>query len=142
MRLSKFTDYNLRALIYLAINENKLSNVSEISEKFEISYNHMVKVIHHLSKLEIIHTTKGKGGGIRLMINPSDINIGKLIRELEGDSDLLECFTKEGNCKLNPACKLKSALFHAQNEFYKSLEVYTLEDILTNKLTLKKSLDL
>ncbi|OUR93500.1 Rrf2 family transcriptional regulator [Halobacteriovorax marinus] len=142
MRLTNFTDYSLRVLIYLAVKGDELSTVSEISGKYDISNNHLVKVVHNLSKMGIINTYKGKSGGINLALEPSKLNIGKLIRELEEDSPLVECFSDKGNCKLNPACKLKAALSLAKKSFYETLETFTLADMVKNKANLKSSLSL
>ncbi|MGI4992064.1 Rrf2 family transcriptional regulator [Halobacteriovorax sp. GFR7] len=133
MRLASFTDYSLRVLIYIATKGDERSTVGEIADKYKISRNHLVKVVHNLSTMGIIDSYKGKGGGITLSSAPDEIVIGNLIRELEEDSPLVECFGSAGNCIISPACKLKSALIIAQNQFYETLNAYTLADLLTNK---------
>ena len=142
MRLASFTDYSIRVLIYLGIKGDELATVSEISKKYDISKNHLVKVAHNLSKMGLIHSFKGKGGGIRLAQGPESMNIGKIIQDLEKDVVLVECFGINGQCKLNPVCKLKAALSVATRSFYKSLESYTLADMIKNKTALKSSLSL
>ena len=99
--------------------------------------NHLVKVVHNLSKLGLVETFKGKGGGICLAKPTHKINIGKTMRELEEDSPMVECFSDKGECILNPACKLKAALSRAQDSFYQTLEEVSLEDIVKNKSQLK-----
>ena len=130
MQLTKFTDYGLRALIFIGNKDDDLSTVSEISEFYNISYNHLIKVIHKLSKLGIIETFKGKGGGVKLAKDPAKINLGQLIRQLETGPVLVECFSEKGNCKINFACRLKGILARALENFYKELEKFCLKDIL------------
>lgn len=142
MRLASFTDYSLRVLIYLAIRGEERSTVSEIADKYQISKNHLVKVVHNLSTMGIVDSYKGKGGGISLSISPEKIHIGKLVRELEGDSYLVECLGPNGSCKINLTCKLKGALKRAQDSFYEVLDNYTLADITTNKVKLSIDLNL
>ncbi|EPZ49992.1 transcriptional regulator [Bacteriovorax sp. BAL6_X] len=137
MRLSSFTDYSLRVLIYIAIKGDERSTVAEIADKYKISRNHLVKVVHNLSSMGIIDSYKGKGGGITLSSTPDEIIIGNLVRALEEDSPLVECFGSAGDCIISPACKLKSALMIAQNQFYEALNAYTLTDFLSNKNKLK-----
>lgn len=142
MRLASFTDYSLRVLIFLAIKGEERSTVSEIADKYQISKNHLVKVVHNLAGMGIINSFKGKGGGICLSTSPEKINIGLLVKELENDSFLVECLGPNGNCKINPSCKLKSALKLAEQNFYKTLEGFTLADILINKRSLSNSLNI
>lgn len=142
MRLSKFTDYSLRVLIYINLDNDQRATTQEISGNFEISNNHLIKVIHNLSKLKLIESFKGKNGGIALAKKAEDINIGKLIRKLENDSPLLECFSENNTCKINKMCRLKSALKKAQSEFYAVLESYSLEDISQNQSDLRGILKL
>ncbi|EQC47115.1 Rrf2 family transcriptional regulator [Bacteriovorax sp. Seq25_V] len=140
MRLASFTDYSLRVLIYLAIKEEELSTVAEIADKYQISRNHLVKVVHNLSVMEIIKSYKGKGGGIALLVPADKINIGDLVRKLERDSKLVECFGSDGSCIINPTCKLKKALMQAEQSFYKTLQEYTLADIVSNQTKLAQIL--
>ncbi|MFG1481559.1 Rrf2 family transcriptional regulator [Halobacteriovorax sp. HFRX-2_2] len=133
MRLASFTDYSLRVLLYIATKGDERSTVGEIADKYKISRNHLVKVVHNLSSMGIIDSYKGKGGGITLSSAPDQIVIGNLVRELEADSPLVECFGSNGGCIISPACKLKGALMIAQNQFYEALNAYTLADLLTNK---------
>ncbi|MCF8058660.1 MAG: Rrf2 family transcriptional regulator [Bacteriovoracaceae bacterium] len=142
MRLSSFSDFSLRVLIYLALKQDELSTVAEISDKYHISKNHLVKVVHNLSNLGLIKSFKGKGGGLLLASKPVDINIGATLKLLESESVLIDCFNNEGNCVLEPSCKLKTILKEAQEEFYSQLSKYNLEDLVSNKRFLLRSLDL
>ncbi|MCF8060541.1 MAG: Rrf2 family transcriptional regulator [Bacteriovoracaceae bacterium] len=142
MHLSSFTDYSLRVLMYLALKGEERSTVSEIADKYHISKNHLVKVVHNLSTMGTIDSYKGKGGGINLSKPPNEIVIGKLISELESGSYLVECFGPSGNCTISPACKLKQALKLAEKNFYETLNEYTLADLISNKSKLSSALAL
>ncbi|MGG0464847.1 Rrf2 family transcriptional regulator [Priestia aryabhattai] len=135
MRLTQYTDYSLRVLLYLGVRDNnKLSNIKEIAEAYNISKNHLMKIIHELGKLGLIETIRGRNGGIRLAQLPKDINIGKVVRQTEEDFHIVECFDREGNfCTISPVCKLKSVLHEAMQAFIKVLDQYTLEDLIQNK---------
>lgn len=136
MQLTQFTDYSLRALIYLTL-KNDICTIKDITEAYAISNNHMVKIIHNLAKLGLIKTIRGKNGGISMATSPQDINLGSLISKLESHFDLVPCFNKEkANCCIAPACKLKSILYEAQKAFMNVLNQFTLEDIIHNKIEL------
>lgn len=137
MRMTSFTDYSLRVLIFLALKGDERSSVAEIADKYHVSKNHLVKVVHNLSKLGFVTSFKGKGGGLILAIPSHELNLGKLISALEGRSNLLECFSDSGACVINPVCSLKVILQKAEREFFKSLETYTLEDLVRNKSKLR-----
>ncbi|RWZ54713.1 Rrf2 family transcriptional regulator [Halobacillus fulvus] len=135
MRLKKYTDYALRVLIYTASKKDgELANKKEISEVFHISENHLGKIIHELNKLSLIETIRGRSGGIRLAKAPADINVGYVVRQMEDDFHLLECFDCATNyCVITPACKLRHVLRDALRAFLEVLDAYTLEDLLTNQ---------
>jgi Rrf2 family nitric oxide-sensitive transcriptional repressor len=142
MRLASFTDYSLRVLIYLALKGEERSTVAEIAEKFQISKNHLVKVVHNLSTLGFIESFKGKGGGISLSISAAQINIGSIVKKLEQKSYIVECYSPSNGCAISPSCKLKRALKLAEDEFFNTLSGFTLEDMITNKNSLLKNLSL
>jgi len=142
MQLTQFTDYSLRALIYIALKK-EICTVNDIVSVYNLSNNHLIKIIHNLSKLELVKTTRGKNGGIIMAVNPSDINLGELILNLESNFDLVPCFKREkANCCIAPACKLKSILHEAQQAFMNVLHQFTLADILHNKNELYSLLSL
>lgn len=143
MRLTKFSDYSLRVLMYLAIiPENELATIPEIAAKYNISENHIRVAVHQLGKLGYLNCTRGKGGGISLALNPIDISIGEVIRETESDFQLVDCFNPQGNCTIFGACKLQHVLADALNAFLETLDQYTLADIIQNKKSLAKLLQL
>ncbi len=130
MHLTLYTDYSLRVVIYLALREGELSSISDISESYGISRNHMVKVVNRLAHLGYVQTLRGRGGGIRLAEQPGKISIGKLVRSTE-TMHLVECFDPSTNtCPLSPACGLKSVLDEAKDAFLATLDKYTLADLL------------
>ncbi|NKB47131.1 MAG: Rrf2 family transcriptional regulator [Legionellales bacterium] len=142
MQLTQFTDYSLRALIYIVLRK-ELCTINEIANAYAISSNHLLKIIHNLSKMGIIRTTRGKSGGITMAQNPSDINLGELVIKLEPNFDLVPCFNKQkANCCIAPVCKLKRILFEAKESFLAILKEYTLADILDNPVALKELLSI
>ena len=134
LRLTMYTDFSLRVLLYLGVKgDGKLSTIQEISDAYKISKNHLTKVTHDLGKMEIIETVRGRGGGIRLKLKPSAINIGTIIRKTEEDFHLVECFNCATNqCVITPSCKLKGVLHEALDAYLKVLDSYTLADFVEN----------
>jgi Rrf2 family nitric oxide-sensitive transcriptional repressor len=130
MRLSTFTDYSLRVLMYLGVNDNRLATIAEIASGYGISENHLMKVVHQLGKAGYIETVRGKGGGIRLARLPSAISLGEVIRQTETDFDLVECFASESACCLQTACRLQPILNEARQALFQVLDRYTLADLL------------
>lgn len=137
MQLSRFTDYGVRVLIYLAtLPDGELTRIADVSELYNISKNHLVKVIHRLGKLGYVETLQGKNGGIRLNLPPSKINIGAVVRAME-PMVLLNCSTE--NCYISPVCLLKMHLAQAKEAFLKSLDQYTVQDLLPNNSAAMKA---
>ena len=137
MQFTHFTDYSLRTLIYLGAQQSMLATISEVAEKYGISKSHLTKVVHQLANRGYIQTTRGKGGGMRLARLPQLINIGDVVRDMEENINLVECFNaKNQNCPLLPTCILKSVLLEARKNFFDTLDRYTLADLLTNQSSL------
>jgi len=131
MQLTLYTDYSLRVLLYLASHPNRRVTITEISEYFGVSRNHLVKVVHNLGKLQLIHTIRGKSGGLLLAVSPEDVNIADLVRQVEPHMNLLECFDDVTNtCPITMQCSLKGVLFQARQGFMDVLEQYTLADMM------------
>lgn len=135
MQLKKYTDYALRVLIFTGMKADKeLTSIKEISEVFSISQHHIGKIVFELNKQALIETIRGRNGGIRLAKDPKEINVGMIVRELEQDFNLFECFDKHSNhCILSPACKLKHVLHDALEAFFAVLDQYTLKDLIINE---------
>lgn len=141
MHLTKYSDYALRTLMYLAVHDQTPSTVKEIAKTYDISRNHLVKIVHQLSIAGYINTERGRGGGIRLGKPASDINIGAVIRLTEDDLVIAECFNDPGNtCIISGYCGLKGALNRALAAFLWELDSYTLADFTINKAGLSKAL--
>lgn len=136
MHLTTYTDYSLRVLIYLKLNEDRLCNVKEVSEFFKLSNNHIVKVVNNLGKLGLIETFRGKGGGIKLVEKANSQKIGQLVRQLEPDRELVDCVSNDGVvCGVAPVCNLIKVLDDARESFYRELDNYTLEDAINYSRT-------
>lgn len=142
MKLTNYTDYSLRVLIFLATkNSNELVNIKDIADTYSISKNHLMKVIYELGKLGYVETIRGRNGGIRLGKAPEQINIGEVIRKTEDDFNLVECFNKEkNNCILSPNCGLKHVLNKALSAYISVLDQYTLQDVIFNQDNIRKLL--
>lgn len=140
MQLNKYTDYSLRTLIYLGVFEDRLCTTDELSKGFTISKNHLVKIVHRLSKLGFIETIPGRNGGIRLAKEPSKIKIVDVITEMESGFKIAECFESGNNCSITPICKLKEILKEGLDSFINSIEKYTLADVIPKQNQLKKHL--
>jgi Rrf2 family nitric oxide-sensitive transcriptional repressor len=143
MRLTTFTDYCLRALMYVALKGDELATIDEIAERYGINRNHLVKVIFRLGQLGYLDTMRGKGGGIRLAKDPAKINLGTLVRQTEDDLVLVECFQEQDClCVIEPACVLRKALRQALNAFFKILDGYTIADLVKPSHSLARLLAL
>ena len=130
MRLTMYTDYSLRVLLYLANREDKNVTITELADFYKISRNHLVKVVHNLGLNGHILTTRGRHGGLKLARPAKEILIGEVVRSTEPDFDLLECFNPATDqCVITRSCNLKSVIFNAQASFLGVLDEYTLADI-------------
>ena len=131
MRLTSFTDYSLRTLLYLAANRDRLVTIQDIADLHVISKNHLMKVVYQLGLAGLVETVRGRNGGLRLGKEPKDINIGALVRSTETDFFMAECFDRSTDtCPLTPNCKLKHTLNDATRAFLAVLDQQTLEDML------------
>jgi Rrf2 family nitric oxide-sensitive transcriptional repressor len=141
MRLTTFSDYSLRVLMYLGVHGERIATIGEIARAYGVSENHLMKVVHHLAQHGYVETTRGKGGGMRLARPPEKINVGEVIRGTEENLALVECFDKaSSDCRIEPACVLKGVLGRAVDAFFVALERYTLADLLVTKPKLAKLL--
>lgn len=141
MKLTAFTDYSLRVLMYLAADTTRRATISEIAGSFAVSENHLVKVVHFLGKRGWIETVRGKGGGIQLAMPPQQVNVGQVVRDTEGTAQPAECFSDDGgHCVIDSCCHLKAVLAEAVKAFYAVLDHHTLEDISRNRQTLSRVL--
>jgi Rrf2 family transcriptional regulator, nitric oxide-sensitive transcriptional repressor len=136
MRLTSYTDYALRTLMYLAVHRDQLVTVQEIADFHGIAKNHLTKVVHQLGVMGMVDTIRGRNGGLRLGREPAEINIGDVVRQTETDFYMAECFDESnGNCSLSQACALKGVLANATNAYLKVLDGATLETVLRKSNT-------
>ncbi len=134
MRLTTFTDYTLRVLMFLALERDRLVTIPELASAFDVSENHLMKVVHQLARSGVVESVRGKGGGVRLARAPDEIRIGEIVRRSEGDTPIVECLSGDpGGCVIDRACKLKGALLVAFEALYDSLDGHTLADLISNK---------
>ncbi|QDX81055.1 hypothetical protein B9N43_07230 [Denitratisoma sp. DHT3] len=135
MQLTRFTDYALRVLTYLAYRGDELATIGEISASYDISHSHLMKIVQHLGRLGYVTTLRGKGGGLKLARAPQDINLGDVVRHTEETLDVMECLADDyvEDCQLFKVCKLKMVLQEAQQAFLACLDERTLQDLLTTR---------
>lgn len=129
MKLTLFTDYSMRVLLYLAARPDHLSSIAEVAQAYRISQNHLMKVVNDLARSGYIESVRGRGGGIRLGKAPEEINIGTLVRHTEGGFDLVDC----GSCVIAPACSMTGVLQEALCAFLTVLDRYSLADLMDKR---------
>lgn len=129
MHITRYTDYSLRVMIYLALRPGERATIRAMAGAYAISRNHLTKVVHQLQLLGYLDTLRGPGGGVVLARAPDEINIGRVVREMEPDMDLVSCFTDPQLCVISDHCRLQSMMGEALNAFLLTLDQYTLADI-------------
>ena len=140
MRLTQRTDYALRMLMYLAINR-EVASVGDIAARFRLSPHHVMKVAQDLAKAGWVATQRGRGGGLTLAIEPRTLKIGDVVRRMEPDFRLVECFEPAVNdCVVTKACRLRSVLDQALELFLGRLDAVTLADLMEDRRSLAKLL--
>jgi len=142
MKLTRFTDYSLRVLIYLAAQPGRRATIAEIAGCFDISEHHLTKVVHFLGQQGSLANARGKGGGLALADAPEAIVVGDVVRRTEGAAMPAECFEPGGRCRIAPICRLRHVLGDAVNAFYAVLDDCTLADLAHNQRALAKVLSL
>ncbi len=130
MRLSTFSDYGLRVLMYLGARTDRLTTIAEIAEYHAISENHLMKVVHQLARGGFIETVRGKHGGMRLARAPRAVTVGEVLRYTETDFALVECLGAQSGCRIESACQLRGVLDEALGALFAVLDRYTLADLL------------
>jgi Rrf2 family nitric oxide-sensitive transcriptional repressor len=142
MRLTLWTDYALRTLIYLAMKEQGLATIGEIAGSFEISKAHLTKVINRLAQQGYVQAVRGKGGGVRLGRPAAAISIGEVVRDNEETLAVMGCLGQAGFCRIERCCVLKGALQEATRAFMRVLDGLTLADLIAPKAPLRRALAL
>ena len=130
MKFTRFTDYALRVLIYLGLRNDGRVTIREIAEAYDISRNHLMKVVSNLTRMGYLDARRGPGGGISLARPPGEINLADVIRNMEQELYPVSCFSEPGLCVIKPVCRLRDVLAEALAAYLDSLEKYTLQDLL------------
>lgn len=130
MRLSRFTDIGLRALMYITAQGRNVP-AREVADAFDVSRDHVTKSMQGLVALGALTSTPGRNGGFELRADPTELQLGELVRRLEPSLAIAECFGEDSTCPLTHDCELSSALFEAREAFFASLDRYTLADLVT-----------
>ena len=136
MRLTHWTDYTLRVLMYCAACQlrDRLVTITEIADSHAISRSHLTKIVHQLGQQGLLETTRGRGGGMRLCKPAAQINVGAVVRQTETDFAMVECFDPDSNqCSLSQRCRLKAVLHQATSSFLAVLDGVTLADLVTRE---------
>lgn len=139
MHLTRFTDYGLRTLIYLALRPGELASIAEISAAYRISENHMIKVVHHLGQAGLIETVRGRNGGIKLARPASDIRLGDVVRASEPSLALVECQAGEA-CSIGGICRLQGVMDEALEAMLAVLDRHSLVDVADPASQLRRRL--
>jgi Rrf2 family nitric oxide-sensitive transcriptional repressor len=141
MRLTVYTDYALRVLMYVAVRPEPRPTIGQIAASYGISRNHLMKVVHELGLAGFLETVRGKNGGLRLARPAAEIGLGEVVRRTEPDLALVPCFDPiNAACAITPACRLRGALNQARLAFLKVLDDYTLADLVENRDALRQLL--
>ncbi|MGR3905462.1 Rrf2 family transcriptional regulator [Burkholderia sp. SR8] len=132
MRLTDYTDYSLRVMLYLAVRGEGLATIQEISDAYGISKNHLMKVVQQLGELGWVDTVRGRNGGLRLFSESLKLTVGQVVRATESDFALVGCFAADGEsrgCVIEPQCRLKGVLAAARDAFFAELDRHTIGEL-------------
>jgi Rrf2 family nitric oxide-sensitive transcriptional repressor len=134
MRLTRYTDYSLRVLIHLALHDDRICSIGEIARTYDVSQNHLMKVVNALARDGFIATIRGRTGGMRLARPANAISVGEVVRRTEEGFQLADC----SGCTLSPACGLTGVLAEGVAAMLKVFDAYTIADLLTDKATMRR----
>ncbi|SAL02127.1 BadM/Rrf2 family transcriptional regulator [Caballeronia fortuita] len=139
MRLTDYTDYSLRVLLYLSVRPSGLSTIQEISEAYGISKNHLMKIVQQLGELGWVETVRGRNGGLRLSSRSKELTIGDVVRKTESDFAIVACFANQTGeqdaappqqrCVIQPSCRLRNVLVAARDAFLAELDKHTVGEL-------------
>ena len=134
MQLTLYSDYSLRVLIYLAVAPERIATIEEVARSYDISKAHLTKVVHQLGRRGYVETLRGRRGGIRLARPPQEIGVGQVVRAMEENLALVECFDPaHSRCAIQTACGLRPVLDEALAAFLAVLDRYTLADLVARR---------
>jgi Rrf2 family transcriptional regulator, nitric oxide-sensitive transcriptional repressor len=141
VKLTTFTDYSLRVLMYLAIQPGQRTTIAQVASAFGISENHLVKVVHFLGRQGWLKNVRGKGGGLELAVPAAAVNLGEVVRQTEGEAIVVECFDANApGCAIGSCCRLQGIFAEAVDAFKAVLDRHTLADLVTNRVELERIL--
>ena len=130
MKLTFYSDYSLRLLMYVSVKRDGLVTIQEVADAYGISKNHLMKVAFELGRKGFVETVRGRGGGLRLARPPEKIGVGEVVRAMEQDFTMVECFDPKTNqCVITGPCRLRGALSRALKAYFAVLDEYTLADL-------------
>lgn len=134
MRLTLYTDYSLRVLIHLALHDDRLCSIGEIARTYDISHNHLMKVVNALSRDNFVETVRGRFGGMRLARPAREISVGSVVRRTEDGFQLADC----SDCALSPACGLTGVLAEGVAAMLKVFDAYSIADLLADRAVMRR----
>lgn len=137
MRFTRYTDYSLRVLIHLALHDGRLCSIGEISRTYDVSHNHLMKVVNALARDGFIETVRGRSGGMRLARPADRITVGEVVRRTEEGFELADC----SGCALSPACGLTGVLAEDMQAMMAVFDSYTIADLLTDRDVMRRLID-
>src|SRR6056297_480371 len=140
VRLTQYTDFSIRVLIYLGLNPDRRCTIQEVSEGYGISRNHLMKVAQQLASEGFVASARGSGGGLMLSRAPDRINLADVVAEMEPDFAMVECFRENNQCVISPACRLPPMLKRATRAYLDALREYSLADLLGKRDSVKMKL--
>jgi Rrf2 family nitric oxide-sensitive transcriptional repressor len=141
MRLTSYTNYSMRILMYCALHEGQLVTIADIARDFAISRAHLLKAARRLGQLGYLETVRGRSGGVQLAAEPQEISVGEVVRALETSDEFVECFNPETNtCAIAGPCRLTGLLRQGLEAFYRELDRKTLADLVGSDRGLKRQL--
>ncbi|MCP5411423.1 MAG: Rrf2 family transcriptional regulator [Alphaproteobacteria bacterium] len=141
MKLTSYADYSLRLLMYCAVRREELVTIQEVADAYGISKNHLMKVAYELGRKGYLETVRGRGGGLRLARPPEKIGLGDVVRKVEEDFTMVECFDPQANqCVITGPCRLRGALSRALKAYLAVLDEYTLADLALGQPVLSRIL--
>ncbi|MFZ5524577.1 MAG: RrF2 family transcriptional regulator [Pseudomonadota bacterium] len=140
MKLTQYSDLGLRLLMYLALRHGETVTIQEVSVRFAVSKNHMVKISHQLTKSGLIESARGRNGGVCLATSPESISVEEALLATEDNFDLVECFGEDNHCVITDVCRLSKVLDNAREAFFGVLRQVTLADLVKNRKALESAL--
>lgn len=141
MRLTAMSDYSLRVLMYLgSADRHRLCTIAEIAQAYGISENHLMKVVNRLAQHGFVETIRGRSGGVRLGKTAIEIRLGDVLRAMEDDFDLVECFGTSDACRITSVCRLKHVVRRALEAYFAEFDSWTLADVIANRQSLRAEL--